>query len=263
MEKQIYKTPESSKIVSVITEENRVVIEYEKIEDAFVPKNGDFVKTKYGSILIYSGVDIFDNAIISYAGYRMGHSTTVTGTGWGLYCDIIGLATESERQQLLNAIAKDGKRWNAKLKRIEDIVPVFKAGDCVIGRDEYYPHGAKFIEYTRDNNTARYDSDSNGCGFKYLRYATEAEEGELVNRLRADGKLWNAEKKCIEKLRERAKKGCCYWSALNLGKFEPVSVSDTYDDMDNGRYESGNYFLTESDCQHLCDKLNETVQNFE
>ena len=184
MEKQIYKAPEGSKIVSVTTDNNRVVIKFEKIEDAFVPKNGDFVKTKYGSILIYSRVGIFDNAIISYAGYRMGHSTTVTGTGWGLYCDIIGLATESEKQQLLDALAKDGKRWNA-------------------------------------------------------------------------------EKKCIEKLRERAKKGCCYWSALNLGKFEPVSVSDTYDDMDNGRYESGNYFLTESDCQHLCDKLNETVQNFE
>ena len=184
MEQQIYKAPEGSKIVSVTTEENRVVIEYEKIEDTFVPKNGDFVKTKYGSILIYSGVDIFDNAIISYAGYRMGHSTMVTGTGWGLYCDIIGLAAESEKQQLLDAIAKNGKRWNA-------------------------------------------------------------------------------EKKCIEKLRERAKKGSCYWSALNLGKFEPVSVLDTYDDMDNGRYESGNYFLTEFACQRLCDLLNKIVKNSE
>ena len=181
MEKQIYKAPEGSKIVSVTTEENRVVIEYEK--EVFEPKDGDFVAgQEYHeiSVAIYQLAKTEANGFYFHAAIR----GVLVFSDWANVRYANRLATESEKQQLLDAIAKDGKRWNA-------------------------------------------------------------------------------EKKCIEKVRERAKRNHGYWSALNLGKFEPASVLDTYDDMDNGRYESGNYFLTESDCQRLCDQLNNVVSNFE
>ena len=177
MEKQIYKAPEGSKIVSVTTDNNRVVIELEK--ECFEPKDGDFVK--------FSPLNGFNDGFGIYA-----------GSGNSLHVAIL---------------------------------------DNNISYDLHFGYSKRFL--------------------------TEREKQALLDALAKNGKRWNAEKKCIEKVRGRAEKGSCYWSALNLGKFEPISISDTYDDMDNGRYESGNYFLTESDCQRLCDKLNEIVKNFE
>lgn len=47
------------------------------------------------------------------------------------------LATEEEKKQLFNALAKVGKSWNAYMKRIEDIVPKceLKPFDKVLVRD--------------------------------------------------------------------------------------------------------------------------------
>lgn len=51
------------------------------------------------------------------------------------------LATDSEKQQLFNALAKKGKRWDAKKKQIVNLTPKadkLKPFDKVLVKDEYY-----------------------------------------------------------------------------------------------------------------------------
>lgn len=185
MEQQIYKAPEGSKIVSVTTEENRVVIEFEKIEEVFVPKDGDICVAYYGRLSPY----------------------------------------------IFIAKPMHGKIYNYALLRYTEL---------------------------RIGSTSSYSPDYN------FRLATPAESQQLFDALAADGKRWNADLKRIEKVRERAKHGGVYYTALSdSGRYVAESSSDDYLYADNKRYERGNYFLNESDCQRLCDLLNETVKNFE
>jgi hypothetical protein len=50
---------------------------------------------------------------------------------WPNYVDF-RLATEAEKQKLLDALAKEGKRWNAEKLRVEDIPAELKKGDLAI-----------------------------------------------------------------------------------------------------------------------------------
>lgn len=89
----------------------------------WVPKDGDFLYTPVNSVVIYkSGAP----AIITYCGINFfGDLDTNTGIGFG-YIDGCRKATDSERQRLLDALRKEGKRWNAEKKRVEDIGPEYR-----------------------------------------------------------------------------------------------------------------------------------------
>lgn len=120
------------KVTVEIGEDGTAVARYEKpevnVEEKFQPKDGDIL---YGNsltenIVIYKGTNE-RGAILSYAGM-----TTFLGidkvsvfqtpsTGYGLTKDYIRPATEAEKQRLFNALAKEGKRWNAEKKCIEDL----------------------------------------------------------------------------------------------------------------------------------------------
>ena len=120
------------KVTVEIGEDGTAVARYEKpevnVEEKFQPKDGDIL---YGNsltenIVIYKGTNE-RGAILSYAGM-----TTFLGidkvsvfqtpsTGYGLTKDYIRPATEAEKQRLFNALAKEGKRWNAEKKQIEDL----------------------------------------------------------------------------------------------------------------------------------------------
>ena len=85
--------------------------------------------------------------------------------------------------------------------------PKFKKGDCVIGKGSCHPKKAKFVEFVKDECGCRYDNNSNGCHFRYLRLATIEEKNETLSDLKAEGKQWNAEKLCIEDLKAVPKVG--------------------------------------------------------
>ena len=125
--------PDGTRKVTVeIREDGTAVARYEKpevnVEEKFQPKDGDIL---YGNsltenIVIYKGTNE-RGAILSYAGM-----TTFLGidkvsvfqtpsTGYGLTKDYIRPATEAEKQRLFNALSKEGKRWNADKKCIEDL----------------------------------------------------------------------------------------------------------------------------------------------
>ena len=91
-------------------------------------KDGDFVVNMRGRILIFKNKvrdNIYSHAYLADVLFPITSVPTQT--------PIERCATEAEKQELLNALAKVGKRWNAEKKCIEDIrVRKFKKGDKVM-----------------------------------------------------------------------------------------------------------------------------------
>lgn len=102
--------------------DSKIEVSYD-VEDAFNPKDGDFLATKSGRVFIYNG----RNTIVQYGAY----------CGIDIYNKIILLnyfscswtgkegcryATEQEKSAFLERLEKECKqRWNPETKQIEDI----------------------------------------------------------------------------------------------------------------------------------------------
>ena len=92
-------------------------------------KDGDFVVIESGSILIFRKKDenrIYDHAYLTRDGRLLICPEHPTSLG------IKRHATEEEKQKLLDALAKKGKRWNAEKLCVEDIPAELKKGDLAI-----------------------------------------------------------------------------------------------------------------------------------
>lgn len=123
--KQTFEIPEGC---------NRVTIEQHgrQIITTFEPefKDGDFIYCKdmaYEYVFIFKSLsDNKNNPFWCYVSfglndesdYNIDYNIKVRGSE-----DIIRIATKSEQQQLIDALAKEGKQWNAEKKCIEDIKP--------------------------------------------------------------------------------------------------------------------------------------------
>lgn len=98
--------------------EEQIIEEQKKYE----PQDGDIVAWKY--------LDDGENPAISiYKEKGRGYATIYApgSTEYSIYStfamNIIRPATDEEKQRLFDAMAKDGKRWNAEKKVVEDIKP--------------------------------------------------------------------------------------------------------------------------------------------
>lgn len=92
-------------------------------------KDGDFVVNEAGSILIFKekvGDFIYDHAYLASNLMLFTRPDAPTFHGINRY------ATEEEKQKMLDALAKEGKRWNEEKKCVEDIPKrKLKKGDKV------------------------------------------------------------------------------------------------------------------------------------
>ena len=125
---------------------NLETLEIEKPKQEF--KDGDILH-KDGDILhndetIYSDETIFiakisDGIIGTYAYLdKLDERITMRCDSFEEFeIDAIRLATDSEKQQLFDALAKENKRWNPDTKQIEDLIKKceFKAFDKVLARN--------------------------------------------------------------------------------------------------------------------------------
>ena len=124
-------------------------------------KEGDFLHSDWGGENI---TIIFRKVNGSHLYYHVSKSNS-TGLGFGEYKfwpndGDFRLATESEKKELIDALAKEGKLWNAEKLVIEDIPEELKEGDlaifwnfnagtAMIGeydyslKDDHYPHKDK------------------------------------------------------------------------------------------------------------------------
>lgn len=124
---------------------NRETLEIEKALPEF--KNGDIAFADYGNrqdVFIVSdktdlseGYNSFISLDLSGLTLNMGYRTSFFNKG---LCKL-RLATEEEKQQLFDALAKEGKAWDAKKKMIVDLKPnvdELKPFDKVLVKDNPY-----------------------------------------------------------------------------------------------------------------------------
>lgn len=110
--------------IETSVEDGVLSVSVEMARENYLPNDGDFVTCGNG---YRSWVIIFkesDNDPYSHCDYYALHNIGLEGAAYDSYCnsqDTLRPATEEERRELLDALAKEGKRWNAEKKRIEDL----------------------------------------------------------------------------------------------------------------------------------------------
>ena len=243
-------------------------------------KEGDFVYVKAG----YEHIAIFkekvDEDMYVYANWNMSLSVSkiIIDDSRPLCCiqklREIRPATEREKKILIDKLAEVGKRWNKWTKSIEDIEYIPQDGDIVtmpmvsdlanflkakkyiaiykredIEEEKIYCY--YIISQQNNGEICIFNADhivDNGRMISGIRPANEKEKKLLFDKLAEEGKRWNEEKKCLENVRWRAKDGEPY-SYLLVGDTDILvtTTTDTRMYKDDERFNSGNYFKTDSD----------------
>jgi hypothetical protein len=97
----------------------------------WVPKDGDFLYWENKISGVY-GICILEGQYLG-SGEDFFYYVHLASNNTLRYTKVIGKenrmdrpATDSERQRLLDALRKEGKRWNAEKKRVEDIEPGYR-----------------------------------------------------------------------------------------------------------------------------------------
>ncbi len=113
---------------------NLETLEIEKSEF----KDGDIVMSDSGTIVLVRGISLTRK--IYYHAYMRNeyiYINQVEGEFFSRISRIKRFATDSEKQQLFDALAKEGKRWDSEKKQIVDLKPKveFKPFDKVLVRD--------------------------------------------------------------------------------------------------------------------------------
>ena len=132
MKKQTFNIPNGCKTVTFEQVGNQVITTFDP-EIKF--KEGDFIYSEWEKSTAISILNENNNKeynfIICYASL---HSKNGLIYNSYIVCEMQRnnrLATESEKQQLIDALAKDGKMWDADKKAIVDLKYIPKVGDCV------------------------------------------------------------------------------------------------------------------------------------
>ena len=175
----------------------------------------------------------------------------------------VRLASEEEKKRLLAAIDKGGFIWdyeNSKMKKkfdFEDGAFVADAdGDLFIHRicgDTDFSHGS-YVYWNRESDDIVLDPARNMT--TAVRFATEEAIIALLDRLAKEGLEWDSKNKRLRKKRWRAAKGKEYWHAeFGQGVTRAFSSVEMGREVDDFRYEQGNYYMYEYDVLKDIDEL--------
>jgi hypothetical protein len=114
---------------------NRETLEIEKPQPEF--KDGDIVMSDSGTIVLVRGISLTRK--IYYHAYMRNeyiYINQVEGEFFSRVSRIKRFATDSEKQQLFDALAKEGKRWDSEHKMVVDLKPAFEIGKLYVFREE-------------------------------------------------------------------------------------------------------------------------------
>lgn len=129
---------------------NRETLEVEKPQPEF--KDGDIVMSDSGTIVLVRGISLTRK--IYYHAFMRNEDiyiNQVEGEFFSRISRIKRFATDSEKQQLFDALAKEGKAWDAEKKQVVDLKP----------KCELKPFDKVLV---RDGNTRKWEADL--FGFK-------------------------------------------------------------------------------------------------
>lgn len=175
----------------------------------------------------------------------------------------VRLASEEEKKRLLAAIDKEGFIWdseNLTMKKkfdFEDGAFVADAdGDLFIhwkAGDTCYSHGS-YVYWNRDNDDVLLECARNMTTGD--RLATREEVCALFDRLAKEGLEWDSKNKRLRKKRWRAAEGEEYWHAeFGQGITRAFSSIEMGREVDDFRYEQGNYYMSEYDVLRDIDEV--------
>lgn len=114
---------------------NRETLEIEKPQPEF--KEGDIVMSDSGTIVLVRGISLTRK--IYYHAYMRNeyiYINQVEGEFFSRISRIKRFATDSEKQQLFDALAKKGKRWDSGKKQIVDLKPAFEIGKLYVFNED-------------------------------------------------------------------------------------------------------------------------------
>lgn len=113
---------------------NRKTLEIEKTQPEF--KDGDIVISDSGTIVLVRGISLTKK--IYYHAYLRNelYINPVEGEFFSSISSIKRFATDSEKQQLFDALAKEGKRWDSEKKQIVDLKPAFEIGKLYVFNED-------------------------------------------------------------------------------------------------------------------------------
>ena len=161
------------------------------------------------------------------------------------------------------AIVKDG------CVEIEKVEKEFKRGDVIVSKiDEIL----LVAIYDFDSNllTSFVNIDAHGNLFNNpyqkwnvshdWRIATDEEKQLLFDKMKEQGLQWNAEKKQVEMIRWRAKKGEYYYHINADGFASTIKHTDYITDY--YRYNFGNYFRTKEQAKEAARRMKEVLRKY-
>lgn len=114
---------------------NMETLEIEKAQPEF--KDGDIVMSDSGTIVLVRGICL--TRMIYYHAYMRNeylYINQVEGEFFSRISRIKRFATDSEKQQLFDALAKEGKRWDSEKKQIVDLKPAFEIGKLYVFNED-------------------------------------------------------------------------------------------------------------------------------
>lgn len=158
----------------MLTDMEEKIVEEKKSK----PQDGDICyaesKDDYRSIFVFKDGVFATGFYISYGKFEKDAWKLMMSAGYAISDNNVAVfrpATEDEKQLLFDAMAKEGKRWNAEKKVVEDIPKPheFKKGEPVLVRDNGYVWKiGVFTEMRADY--FQYGAMTNGldeCGYRY------------------------------------------------------------------------------------------------
>lgn len=168
------------------------------------------------------------------------------------------------------AIVKDG---SVVFEKEEQTEQEFKDGDVLVIVANWKRHNAfiykgsdvlgfhlYYAGINDDGDLLINDSSNERWGNEILSHATEEEKQLLFDKMKEQGLRWNAEKKCVESNRWRAKKGKAYCRiGLGGGVFYEI---DRRTNADNVFYDTLNYFHTEEQTREAIKRVRETIRKY-
>ena len=164
------------------------------------------------------------------------------------------------------AVVKDGSVVFEKEQKFKD-GDLLAIADCIKATHPF------IYKRTRDNGfhsfyigLAAYnqlticDNPNYNWGNGNLRHATDEEKQLLFDKMKEQGLKWNAEKKRVEKIRWRAKKGENYY--FFDAKLLVRSIDEVYSAFDNEVWDAFNHFRKEEQAKEAAKRVKEVLHKF-
>lgn len=109
-----------------------------------------------------------------------------------------------------------------------------------------------YYAYLRDSMVHLFTKEQSYYDFiSSFKFSTEEEKETMNNALIEKGLFYNTKSKCIEKIRWRAKKGYMYYyiDFNDPNSFCVASRTETFDYIDECKFNTHNYFQTEEEAE--------------